>query len=345
MTKNDFRCRMCGECCHYEIPLTLLDIHRMAKKLNITDKKAFSKIIQERPSEKSNLFKIRKKEDRSCIFLNDEDKCDIHDSRPNVCEFYFCDLSEKDEMISWTSKYILTEDKAKLWEQSIAIQITNVYIKKHGTNFEEVDYNKALKSIKDNIKTRPEEKIKLGNIPGGNPCGIIYDCTECEYERGKMAEETVVTLSDVERIKENLDISYDKVFEKYISKSKSSAGSLMLKRNKKCVFFDLGDHCSIEDFRPMHCRFTPCPAKVDDNLMSCLYLGSGTVDEQLEHQMSLTITKKYVEEVGTDYNKEIFEKYLDKINKSIDDESVLIDFCEKISPYRYVDDTECLKYK
>ncbi|MFW6196061.1 MAG: YkgJ family cysteine cluster protein [Thermoplasmatota archaeon] len=342
MTKNDFECRMCGKCCHYEIPLTILDIHRIAKELDIQDKKAFSKIIQGKPSKKSNLFKIRKKEDRSCIFLNEENKCDIHEARPNVCEFYFCDLSEKDEMISWTSKYILTEDKAKLWEQSIAIQITNVYIKKHGANFKENDYEKALKSIKNNIKTSSEEKIKLGNIPGGNPCGIIYDCTKCDYERGKMAEETIITLSDVKRIKESMNISYEKFFNKYISKDITADGYLMLRRNKNCIFFDEENHCSIEDTRPMHCRFTPCPVKVDKNLKSCLYLGSGTVDEQFEHQISLSITKDYVMDIGPAYDNKTLEKYLEKINNLIKDDSQLMEFCEKISPYRYVDDTKSI---
>jgi len=345
MTKSDFNCRMCGECCHFEIPLTILDIHRIAKHLNLTNKEAFLKTVQNEPSKKSNLFKIKKKEDRSCIFLNENNKCNIHDSRPNVCEFYFCDLNDKDEMISWTSKYIQTENKSKLWEQSIAIQITNVYIKKHGIEFDKKEFEKALTSIKKNIKTKPEEKIKLGNIPGGNPCGIIYDCSECKYEKGKMADETIVTLSDVKRIKESMNISYEKFFNEYISKDTSTDGYLMLKRNKNCIFFDEENHCSIEDTRPMHCRFTSCPAKVDENLKSCLYLGSGSIDEQFEHQMSLSVTRDYVREAGTEYDKKLFDKHYNNINKLVIDETKLIDFCEKISPYRYVDDTKCLEYK
>lgn len=340
MEEQGYTCERCGKCCHYEIPLTILDIHRIADGLDIADRIAFHLIIQNDISSKSLLFKIRKKRDGACVFLDNNDECSIHDSRPRVCEFYFCELSDKEEMTSWTGEYVQTGDKSKLWEQSIAIQVTGAYIDEHGAEFYSEDYNDALDSILKNVKTEQRDKIRLGRIPGGNACGIIYNCSKCDHSKGKMAEETLVTLSDIKRIKEAKDITYEKLFENFISDEISEDGYLMLRRDGSCIFFDEEDHCSIEDFRPMHCRFPPCPEEVDEEIKNCLYLGSGTIEEQFKHQISLGVTKEYVNDIGTRYDKEGFLKYLDKIDKIIKDESNLEEFCDKISPYRYVDDTK-----
>lgn len=109
------------------------------------------------------------------------------------------------------------------------------------------------------------------------------------------------------------------------------------------MFFGKEDHCSIEEKKPMHCRFTPCPAKVDDKIKSCLYFGSGTLEEQFEHQISLSATKNYVKEVDTQYDENIFDKYYNKTKKLINDDSKLRKFCEKISPYKYIDDTKIIR--
>ena len=61
MTSTKSPCKMCGECCHFEIPITLLDIHRMAKYLDMADKKVFDKYIQDQIGSQSSLFMIRKK--------------------------------------------------------------------------------------------------------------------------------------------------------------------------------------------------------------------------------------------------------------------------------------------
>ncbi len=333
-------CKKCGECCSYEIPLTILDIHRIGEELGLSHEEVFSKIVQEKSSTKSSLFKIEKKEDGSCIFLSEDDRCEIHDFRPRVCEFYFCDLSDEEGMESWTSEYVLTGNKSKLWEQSIAIQVTNVYIKKHRATFYEEEFENALDSILDNVKTDPDEKVRLGKRPEGNVCGMVYDCSECEYRKGEMAEETIITLSDVKRIKENLDITYQELFDKFISNEKSGAGTLKLKRDGTCVFFDEEEHCTIEHFRPMHCKFTPCPGEVNDDIESCLYLGSGKIEEQYEHHVSLEVTKRYVEEIGLNFDEKSFSESLHEIEQMINDESNLRVFCKKISPYRYVDDTK-----
>lgn len=53
MIKSASSCKMCGKYCHFDIPITLLDIHRIAKYLGIIDDKAFKKYIQDEVSSRS----------------------------------------------------------------------------------------------------------------------------------------------------------------------------------------------------------------------------------------------------------------------------------------------------
>ena len=113
-----------------------------------------------------------------------------------------------------------------------------------------------------------------------------------------------------------------------------------MKRAKHCIFFDPERHCTIEEVRPMHCRFTPCPQRVKTaEMFDCFFLGSGTVEEQFRHQVALAITCQYVAECGTKYNQDIVRKLLKRIEHFASDHAELKAFCQKIAPYRYVDDT------
>lgn len=73
--------------------------------------------------------------------------------------------------------------------------------------------------------------------------------------------------------------------------------------------------------------------------MDCLFLGSGTVEEQFRHQVSLSMTRQYVHDCGITYNKQGFKQMLRRIDHLAVDNSEFEDFCKKIVPYRYVDDT------
>ena len=70
-----------------------------------------------------------------------------------------------------------------------------------------------------------------------------------------------------------------------------NTGGFKLRRSDHCIFFYPDKHCTIKEVRPMHCRFTPCPHKTEsDEVMGCLFLGSGRVEEQFRHQVALAMT-------------------------------------------------------
>ncbi len=68
-------------------------------------------------------------------------------------------------------------------------------------------------------------------------------------------------------------------------------------------------------------------------------MGSGRVEEPFRHQVALAMTREYVAESGVTYNKHLVKKLLRTIDRLASDRSEIDKFCEKIAPYRYVDDT------
>ena len=334
MDDQKYYCNQCGKCCYQEIPITLLDIHRIANHLGVEDRRVFLSKIQRSVSEKSQLFKISKKPSGACIFLDEEDRCSIHTFKPNGCNLYFCRTQISDPVSS--DPVSMQERKASLWEQSVASTITKHYIKRNGAEWNGEDYHKAISNILDNVVTDEKEKIKLATKQG-HPVCQIYNCSECS-SRGTCAKETIVTIDDIRRILDYLNITGNEFFRKYLDDCLSCSGVLQLLRDEHCVFFD-SRQCHIQSVRPMHCRFTPCPARINDSCdFDCLYLGSGTVKEQYRHQASMQMTREYVEHYGLRYHKKGMEKQLNKLDQILKDSSYYRDFCEKIVSFRYMND-------
>ena len=102
-----------------------------------------------------------------------------------------------------------------------------------------------------------------------------------------------------------LRINGKSFFRKYISRRPSvSTGGLELTREDYCIFGGKEGRCTIQEVRPLHCRFVPCPGRAnDDEMMDRLFLGSGTVEQQFRHQVALAITREYVTHCGTEYDR------------------------------------------
>ena len=340
MTIAESVCKMCGECCRFEIPITLLDIHRIVKHLNMLDKEVFDKYIQNRIGLKSFLFMIRKKKEGECVFLADENRCIIHKSKPKICRFFSCKHTPAEDVMPWTASCTSSADKAELWEQSVAVLLTKAYIKKNKATWNNADYDKAIKHIYDNIVMNDKQKIKLARNENGESIFMIYDCSQCENP-GTFAKETPVTLDDIRRISRRIGMTMKAFFsEKIASEPSAATGGLKLIRKKRCVFFHVDRHCTIKDIRPMHCRFTPCPAKTTSaEMFDCFFLGSGTVEEQFRHQVALAVTRQYVNEANVKYNKHLVKKLLKTIDDLASNQMELKKFTRKLSSCRYVDDT------
>ena len=333
-----YKCDKCAKCCSYEIPLTILDINRIAIGLNITNKRVFFDYIQKEISEKSGIFKIAKKKNEECLFLVDK-KCSIHDFEPNICRFYFCKIPNNKNEGMWIQQYSNNEEqKTKIWEQSVAVAVTKEYVNKHQGIWNSNDFEGYLKVILNNIKSNNTQTLKLTNDNQGNPICMLYDCSKCK-NTGELATETIITLLDINHIVKYLNISWELFFASYIHKDLSLHGLLQLKRNVHCVFHLENSNCLIDNVKPHHCKFTTCPLQCHDydkKNYDNFYLGSGTIEQQYEHQVALSFTREYIDANGQFFNPVEVNRYLAMIDDSIKNKENYDEFCNDISKYRYL---------
>ena len=163
---------------------------------------------------------------------------------------------------------------------------------------------------------------------------MSHDCSKCKRP-GVCADETPVTLDDIRRIVDNSDISWDVFFRDKVEPEPIKYGGLGMKRGRHCIFFKEGHFCSIDKLKPMHCRFTPCPIKVQAREeYSRYFLSSGMVEQQFRHHIAFAFTRQYVQEYGVTYNKKGVNNYFGKIDKFYEDIQEFEMFCERISCYR-----------
>lgn len=106
-------CEGCSACCHGVgelFALTPYDVYEITKSLN----KSFDDLIDDKleiiVEDKINLPHLKMYgENERCSFLNAEDRCSIHDNRPNVCRLFpLGRVYEKDDF-----KYFLQTDACK----------------------------------------------------------------------------------------------------------------------------------------------------------------------------------------------------------------------------------------
>ncbi len=97
---EELRCTDCGLCCHFDIPLELEDIVRLADYSNQSPTEVMAKWVQTDPSPGSHLLLLEKQVgSQACIFLTDTKLCSIHPARPSVCAAYDCDPQLKQSAI------------------------------------------------------------------------------------------------------------------------------------------------------------------------------------------------------------------------------------------------------
>ncbi|MEM3526062.1 MAG: YkgJ family cysteine cluster protein [Candidatus Jordarchaeaceae archaeon] len=118
--KVRFKCVRCGNCCRDEtfiITITHKDVIRLADHLKCNLKDLLSKYIsfyQVRKELENRLvfpailtyrgnafLGLRKKNNGSCVFLREDNLCEIYAARPMVCRSFPFTFSVKDGWLSW----------------------------------------------------------------------------------------------------------------------------------------------------------------------------------------------------------------------------------------------------
>lgn len=335
---SEYSCEMCGRCCWQDIPLTIYDIHRIAMKLGIDDREVFERSIGEKIAPRVITFTLNRKEDGSCIYLDEDQKCSIYSFRPRVCSFYPCpDISKKDKDL-WRRLYLSSACYQFFWEHSMAVNYTKEYIQRFGTNWNEDGYFEILDELKHYIITQESEKIIVASDENGSPIMMKYNCTKCKMKECRM--ETEITLMDILRIAQKTKNSIQDIFMNAVSKQPHSyTGGLKLRKTKggtRCVYKSKKGHCKIYSFRPNFCKFVPCRMRVSNKkIWERFFFAAGNIEDQWQLEVSIAVTREYVKEIGVRYNKISFERYIEKINILMKNNDVKEKFIRKIDQYRY----------
>ncbi|MDY6959624.1 MAG: YkgJ family cysteine cluster protein, partial [Halobacteriota archaeon] len=338
-TRKESSCRNCGRCCHYVVPATLHDIYRIARFMNISDREVFDEYIGGTISKKHTLFSIKRREDSSCTFLSSENLCLIHPVKPKTCEFFLCSSSDEDSPKScWLGACTHSKLDFELLEFSVAIELTKAFVIRNEGGWNEAEYSSALYDLKKRINDSRSKKVVLLRDSVGRPIIKSFDCDLCEaFDSDEV--ETPVTLDDIKRIMCYLNLDGDTFFNEYLSSKPSTiTGGLKLIGGNNCIFRSKdGDGCTIEKFRPIHCRFTFCPAHIHtDEIKKRKYPGFGTIEEQFRSQVALSITREYVAQCGTAFNGPVFDAKLERIKKLSSIDSRQKSYCMKLGLYDQV---------
>lgn len=340
MPEKSYKCKMCGKCCYQDIPLSLCDIHRIALGLGIPDAQVFDKSVSHSIASRINTFIIKKQENGACIYLDDKNRCSIHPFRPRTCSFYPCPEIYKSDKELWRELYLSSAPYEVFWESSMAQNHTEIYIQNFGTTWNEEGYFKILHDLKKYIIVKDGEKIAVARQEDGTPIALKYNCRNCRITRCPV--ETEITLKDIERISNKRGITLSEAFKTSVSKDPTSPqGGLKLKKtsdNSHCIYCSAKDirSCTIYDFRPAYCKLAPCRTKIASRQMwvNFFYAG-GTLTEQWEFEVSTAITRAYVREMGTKYNRAGFRQFMRKIDVTIKNRELKEQFIQGILPHRF----------
>jgi len=345
------KCKQCGSCCYYRIPLTLLDIQNLAEGLQQSPAEIMASYISPHSFINGQLYELKKRNAGACVFLNAQNRCIIHTFKPLICRLYSCayqttEKTTKDQVLNLSLAHNYPARKDLLWAVVVGKMITAKYIQKHGTQWHPTDFSKALNAIYGNIKTSIHENLKLArHIQTKVPICMLYNCRDCA-QRGQCAAETPVTLLDINRIVTTTSYDWPDIFSQKLQKQPSNYQKIFkLKRDSQCVFFNARKKgCTIESVKPYHCRFTPCPLKTKDRNEFLSYLrGEGSVTDQFIHQQAMQVTRSYIGQYGIHYYPEPVEAALAEIEASIQNETKLLKFCDKIDDARFIKDAELIK--
>jgi len=342
MSTNEYSCKLCGRCCHQDIPVTIYDLHRIAVGLGIHDGQAFNKCVGVKVAPKVNIFSMKKKADGSCVFLEEDNHCSIHSFKPRICSFFPCPDIKKENKNLWEKLYLSSSTYEIFWEHSMAENHTKKYIQHYGTDWNEDGYFEILDGLKHCIISEDGEELVVASDRNGLPIIMKYNCLTCKVKECRL--QTEITLIDILRISENTHKTVQYVFKSAVSKRLHSyTGGLKMKKTGggiRCVYFSKNkqghEHCKIFEFRPRFCDFSPCRIRIgDEETWKRFFFATGSIDEHWELEAASVISREYANNVGTKYNKTEFEKHVEKINVLLNDDELKDTFVINIREYRY----------
>lgn len=86
---HSFKCQMCGNCCRIKNGIVRVsedEIRRIAEYLDIPEFEFIERWTLVAPDRQSLILKSR--DDGSCIYLNEHNRCDINAVKPEKCKTF-----------------------------------------------------------------------------------------------------------------------------------------------------------------------------------------------------------------------------------------------------------------
>lgn len=336
-----FVCKQTGECCRRKrVHVTLADVDRIARHLGVPPGEVLAQYL-ESDAGAAGALALAKDGEGWCRLNTHDKRCAIHTAKPAACVLYVCDTSLKSAQgYPWSLVFGNREGLAFIVERSIAQEVTADYVNKHGCAWDETGYRGALAEIQHRIERAQAGETRGARLPNDESAFIMFDCRACAA-RPSCCKDRPLTIVDIRAIAQHLGEPMRECFERYVSpEAREEASGLLTLRcadSGPCIFLDPGSlECTIEDARPMHCRFAPCPAIVQDPDAAERYLlGAGTLRQQFMHSIAGAVTRHYVTECGSAYNEAAFGKYLAVFDRLISDPVQFDEFRTSIAPYRF----------
>jgi Fe-S-cluster containining protein len=147
--QDEFVCRKTGICCHIDIPVTLPDLHRISRNLELPPEIAFRDFVHQSALIRSGLFMLKKRDDRACPFLGDDNLCTIHAFKPKICAFFQCGTTTKDNFMALLHNEADPDSRKQALRHLVATALTRAYLEANGMRWNELDYRVVMKHYDD----------------------------------------------------------------------------------------------------------------------------------------------------------------------------------------------------
>ena len=96
MTKSDFNCKQCGNCCACVLMVSQKEINRIKNYINKYH-------IQ--PTNRNNILNDEFVD--ICPFLDEKNNCKIYEVRPEICRWFRCDINKDSIPLNHMNKKII----------------------------------------------------------------------------------------------------------------------------------------------------------------------------------------------------------------------------------------------
>jgi Fe-S-cluster containining protein len=160
----------CGHCCaHQTIPVTILDLERIAEHMNLPPLEAFRRFVQKTFTGKRSTFILRKRANRTCVFLNEEAMCNIYEARPRICEFYHCSKNSESKFRQIIDHCDERELKRRVLEHAVSSSATTAYIDSVGLAWDASSWMKALAMIRKSRLIHRVDEFRITWRADGTP--------------------------------------------------------------------------------------------------------------------------------------------------------------------------------